>query len=96
MRRILIGDLLAAASVIGAAADPCRTTQTLITQADAAHRYTKRFGRPHPLWGNGSLMARAMAEPRVVAANLSAPATLEALARLCHALRASRLQGENS
>lgn len=34
----------------------------LLDQADAAHRYAKRFGRAHPLWGNGSLMARARAE----------------------------------
>ena len=91
MRRVLIGDLLAAAPVIGAAADPCQATQALITQADAAHRYAKRFGRPHPLWGNGSLMARALAEPHSATANLSAPATLDALARLCQALSARRM-----
>lgn len=90
MRRVLIGDLLAAASVIGAAADPARTTLTLITEADAAHRYAKRFGRPHPCWGNGSLMARAMVAPHVKC-DLSSPDVLAALARLCAAL-AVRMQ----
>lgn len=94
MRRILIGDLLAAASVIAAAADPAATTTTLILQADAAHRYAKRFGRPHPFWGNGSLMARAMTRP-APQANLSAPQMLDAMARLCAALSARRGLAKN-
>lgn len=76
MRRCLIGDVLAAASVLPAADlhQMQISGARLITQADAAHRYTKRLGRPHPAWGNGSLMARAMAEPLVQQANFSCPA----------------------
>lgn len=87
MRRILIGDLLAAAAVIRAAADPAEATQTLITEADAAHRYAKRFGRPHPVWGNGSLMARAWVAS-ATQPSLAAPGMMDAMAMLCASLGA--------
>ena len=96
MRRVLIGDLLAAAAVIGAAADPAQTSRSLIAEADAAHRYAKRFGRPHPEWGNGSLMARAAATQPRLGVNLSTPATLDAIALLCQALRSHRLHVQKS
>ena len=90
MRRVLISDLLAAASVIGAAPDPLRTAQTLIMQADAAHRYAKRFGRPHPAWGNGSLLARARAAPQGLPTNLANPDFLTAMAQLATTLAAAK------
>lgn len=64
MRRCLIGDLLAAADCVAgmAAADqPCHLAR-LLAEAHAAHCYARRFGRPHPRWGDRSLMARALAE----------------------------------
>ncbi|MEO5615888.1 MAG: hypothetical protein ABIR04_13330 [Cypionkella sp.] len=63
MRRCLPGDLFEAASLLAASSDPAVLINRLLDQADAAHRYSKRFGRAHPQWGNGSLMARALAEP---------------------------------
>lgn len=65
MRRALIGDLLAAARVISAQPPNLRgiVMDRLIYQAHAAHRYMTRFGHPHLHWGDGSLMARALAEP---------------------------------
>ena len=33
-----------------------------MAEAHAAHHYMRRFGRPHPRWGNGSLMTRALAD----------------------------------
>lgn len=65
MRRALIGDLLAAVRVISTQPPHLRgmVMDRLIYQAHAAHRYMTRFGRPHLLWGDGSLMARALAEP---------------------------------
>lgn len=65
MRRVLIGDLLAAARAIAPVPPHLRgeAMDRLIYQAHAAHRYMGRFGRPHRLWGDGSLMARALAEP---------------------------------
>lgn len=32
----------------------------LVHEAHAAHHYMRRMGRPHPKWGNGSLMTRAL------------------------------------
>ena len=64
MRRCLPGDLLEAAALLAASnpLDPTGYVTPLLNQADAAHRYAKRFGRAHPTWGNGSLMARAAIE----------------------------------
>ena len=53
--------------------------QTLIQQAEAAHDYHKRLQRPHPLWGNGSLMARANVEPQIAEPFASSIPYLEAL-----------------
>jgi hypothetical protein len=63
MRRCLIGDITTAAAALTAAAPPDRPrlADRLLAEAHAAHSYAKRFARPHPLWGNGSLMARALA-----------------------------------
>lgn len=64
MRTCLIGDLIEAAHAIARLPADQRAAfaQSLVTQADAAHRYAKRFARAHPVWGNGSLMARALIE----------------------------------
>ena len=88
MRRCLIGDILAAASVLapGDAAQLQINSARLIAEADAAHRYAKRHGRPHAAWGNGSLMARAMAEPLVQPANFSCASYLAAFAAITKTL----------
>jgi hypothetical protein len=66
MRQILIGDVLAAAEALSQVQheDRANTITRLIEEAHAAHSYHKRLGRPHPCWGNGSLMARVMATCR--------------------------------
>lgn len=60
MRRVLYGDVLALADLMAGdwRGDPSR----LLAEAHAAHRFHRRFGRGHPFWGNGSIMARARAE----------------------------------
>jgi hypothetical protein len=61
MRRVMHGDLVAVARVL-LALPPIQRSNTcrrLIVEADAAHRYSKRFGRSHALWGDGSLMSAA-------------------------------------
>ena len=65
MRTILLGDVIASARAMLKVQHHLRfgLLDTLIQQADAAHDYQKRLGKPHLLWGNGSLMARANAEP---------------------------------
>lgn len=61
MRPVLLTDLRAAAAVLAAApeADWPGLAQRLVSEADAADRYRKRFGRAHCRFGTGSLMAAA-------------------------------------
>ncbi len=63
MRQILLGDVTAAARALVTAppGDRARLIRLWLDQAHMAHAFHKRIGRPHPLWGNGSLMARALA-----------------------------------
>ncbi len=65
MRPVMHGDLTAAARHLLTLPDSLRASSCaqLITQADAADRYRKRFGRAHPAWGNGTLMASARRQP---------------------------------
>jgi hypothetical protein len=69
MRLCLLDDLLCGARALATVAPQKRAAfaATLLDQAHAAHAYAKRFRRPHPRWGNGSLMARALAEPGAIA-----------------------------
>ncbi|TXI04151.1 MAG: hypothetical protein E6Q73_03740 [Pseudorhodobacter sp.] len=59
----MLDDLLAGAGRL-AAEPPSRRpelAQQMLHEAHAAHHYMRRLGRPHPKWGNGSLMSRALA-----------------------------------
>jgi len=61
MLTVLIGDVMATARVlraVDAKAAP-QLLDRMLAEAHAAHLYRKRTGRAHPVWGNGSLMARA-------------------------------------
>lgn len=64
MRPIQHGDLTAAARALLPVpiARRARTIQTLLHQAEAADRFRKKLGRVHPNWGNGTLMAAALAQ----------------------------------
>ncbi len=66
MQTLLMGDLTAAARAILAVPPMMQpgAVKNMLMQAHAAHLYLKRYARPHPLWGNGSLMARANTEPQ--------------------------------
>ena len=66
MRTILLGDITAAVRALLSVPQTSRSglLTAMIKQADAAHDYHKRFRKPHPFWGNGSLMARANTEPQ--------------------------------
>lgn len=81
MRTILLGDIIAAARVLFLAPSDHKISLlgTMIEQADAAHDYQKRLGKPHPAWGNGSLMARANCEPQAPEPPASDSAYLQAL-----------------
>ncbi|PIL18598.1 hypothetical protein P775_18680 [Puniceibacterium antarcticum] len=58
---MLHSDLILAARALLLDSPGARDTAAdkLIAEADAADRYRRRFGRAHPHWGNGTLMARA-------------------------------------
>jgi serine O-acetyltransferase len=61
MRLVLMGDAIAAARVLLACqeADWPGCIARMLKHATLADRYRRRFGRAHPLWGDGSLMAVA-------------------------------------
>jgi serine O-acetyltransferase len=64
MRALLVGDILAAARVL-VVRNPHEWDSTLhafLDDAHAAHKFHKRLRKPHPTWGNGSLMARVNCE----------------------------------
>ena len=92
MRRCLPGDLFEAAALLAGSPDPVALISHLLDQADAAHRYAKRFGRAHPQWGNGSLMARALAQTGPRHSSLHCPRFLSALSLVADNL-ASRKRG---
>ena len=66
MRRILAGDVAAAARALHAVPDAARAARLaeLIARAEAADQHRAATGRAHPLWGGGSLMAAARGQAR--------------------------------
>lgn len=60
----MLDDLLAGAGRLAAEPPGQRRTlaDRLVAEAHAAHHFMRRTGKPHPVWGNGSLMARAFAD----------------------------------
>jgi len=75
VRPVISADLTAAARVLVPTPDEARPAvmRLLIAQAEAADRYRKRFGRAHPEWGNGTLMAAALAHGRSSGRSTSMP-----------------------
>lgn len=92
MRRILPNDLIAAAAVLAAAPLAARAAlaRQMLDQSHAAHAYFKRFGRPHQIWGDGSLLTRALAFDHRAAPNLSDALFLAALAQMARACAAHK------
>lgn len=89
MRPVMIGDLLAAARVLRAQPPAARDAviASLIAEADLADRWRGHTGRAHPRFGNGSLMAAALARRPAAEPFLSDPEWLDALGRVIVALR---------
>lgn len=94
MRRVLLGDLMAAVHCVAAApiAAQSAVAARLIARADAAHRYSKRFGRAHPHWGFGNLQAIALThkDSNVPDMDLGDARTLLALRAVAAALLARK------
>jgi len=63
MRPVLHTDLITAASALLTVprGQRWRAARDLVMQADAADRYRQRTGKAHADWGNGTLMAAALA-----------------------------------
>ena len=62
----MLADLVATAQLLARwpAADRPALLDRLLSQTQAADCFSRRYGRPHPLWGNGSLLSRACAETK--------------------------------
>lgn len=62
MRRVFLGDALAAARALLGAPSSRRAwvLRRMIAEAQAADRYCQLTRRMHPLWGDGSLMSAAL------------------------------------
>lgn len=86
MRPVTLTDLTAAARVLRALPEGQREAAmaALIARADLADRMRREAGRNHPLWGNGTLAAAALAP----GTRLADPAGPEYLACLALALEA--------
>jgi len=61
MRPVLHTDITAVAKTLLSIPENLRAERfyRMLVQAEAADAYRKRFGRWHPVWGNGSLLAAA-------------------------------------
>lgn len=61
MRALQMGDLIAVARVLVLRdrAEWVGLVEGFLFDAHVAHAFHKRWQKPHPAWGNGSLMARA-------------------------------------
>jgi hypothetical protein len=63
MRQVLHGDVTAAARLLRAApaAERAAAFARLVAEAELADRWRRRTGRAHPDYGDGTLMAAALA-----------------------------------
>ena len=66
MRPVMHSDVTAAAWVLLAQPSARWAAQCarLLREADWADRFTRRLGKPHPYWGNGTLLGAAMRHQR--------------------------------
>jgi len=80
MRTVLLGDMIAAARYLAAVPAPHRATEVsaLFGRAQIADKVMKRLRRPHPLWGNGSLMAATSDRQKLPEPFASDPAFIDA------------------
>lgn len=89
MRPVLHGDVVAAARALLCVplGQRWRAARDLVAQADAADRYRRHFGRAHPDWGNGTLMAAALARTTAPERRLDDPEYGECLILALEAAR---------
>lgn len=94
MQYLLIGDILALAGALQEVAPHQRRAlaERLLDEAHAAHKMRRRLGRPHPVWGGGTLMARAMAFSSQAMARAICGDYLSAVVTATEAVRAWKSQ----
>jgi len=88
MRRVLHGDVVAAARVLLATAPERRPglLGRMLREADAADAHRRATGRAHPVWGTGSLMSAALARTRAPEPYLDDPDYAGCMAQVFEAL----------
>ena len=92
MRPVLHADVICAARVLLCLPSGRRwqAAQELVARAEAADSYRRRLGRTHPGWGNGTLMAAAMARPMAPGHRPDHPDYADCLMLVLDALRRHR------
>ncbi len=95
MRRVLHGDVTAAARALLAVAPEARGAllARLFAEAEAADAHRRATGLAHPDFGTGSLMSAALAHPVAREPWLDDPAYAACMARVFGALAARAGQG---
>lgn len=83
-----MGDVIAAARAMLAVPEAGRRAvlAAMLAEAAAAEAFRRRHGRAHPEWGNGSLMAAAMARARVAEPGLGDAGYRDCLVAVLEAL----------
>ena len=96
MRPVLHSDVIAAARAVLAAPVALRasTCARLIQEADWADRFTRRLGKPHPLWGNGTLFAAAQRYKRASEPTFDDPAYCSAFEIVMSLLAREKRRGD--
>ena len=96
MRPILHSDVIAAARAVLAAPEALRANicARLLQEADWADRFTRRLGKPHPHWGNGTLLAAAQRYKQAVEPTFDDPAYCFAFEMVMSQLAGQKLRGD--
>lgn len=95
MLPVLHGDLCWSARALLAVPPDARAglARQLIAQAERADRHTRRTGRLHPVWGDGSLMCVAGRLPRAAEPFVDDLAYCACLITMLRALERHKMRG---
>ena len=98
MRPVLISDLTAAARALlfVQAEGRERLAAQFFQDADVGDRFTRRLGRAHPAFGDGTLSAAARKRPLAIEPTLDDFAYCECLKMVGHQLMARRIRLQRS
>ena len=96
MRPVLHSDVIAAARAVLAAPEALRANicARLLQEADWADRFTRRLGKPHPLWGNGTLLTAAQRYRQVAEPTFDDPAYCSAFEIVVSQLAGQKRRGD--